>query len=113
MGYLASIFEIVMVLCFGASWPFNIIRSYKARTAKGTSLQFTLLIGIGYIGGILSKVFAAINHGAGYWDALKILAFVFYFVNLAMIVTGIAIYFRNKKLDAAREQAQETVETQE
>ena len=103
METLATVFEIVMVLSFGASWPFNIARAYKARTAKGTSIYFTLLIGIGYVGGILSKVFAAIHHGAGYWEALKILAFVFYFVNLTMIVTAIVIYCRNKKLDKARE----------
>ena len=54
MGTFATIFEIVMVLCFGASWPFNIVRAYKARTTKGTSLQFTILIGIGYVGGILN-----------------------------------------------------------
>lgn len=102
METLATIFEIVMVLCFGASWPFNIIRAYKARTAKGTSLQFTLLIGTGYVGGILSKIFAAIHTGAGYWNALKILAFVFYFINLFMILTALVIYFRNKKLDAAK-----------
>ena len=99
METLATVFEIVMVLCFGASWPFNIVRAYKARTAKGTSLQFTLLIGLGYVGGILSKIFASIHAGAGYWNALKILAFVFYFINLSMIITAILIYFRNKKLD--------------
>ena len=58
METFATIFEIVMVLCFGASWPFNIIRAYKARTAKGTSLQFTILIGIGYVGGILRRYFS-------------------------------------------------------
>lgn len=52
---LAVVFEILMVVCFGFSWPFNIIKSYRARTAKGTSLYFTLLIAIGYVGGILSK----------------------------------------------------------
>ncbi len=102
-GTLATIFEIVMVLCFGASWPFNIIRAYKARTAKGTSLQFTLLIGIGYIGGILCKIFSACEKGASYWTWLTVLAFVFYFINLSMIITALVIYFRNKKLDKARE----------
>ncbi len=105
MGTLATVFEIVMVLCFGASWPFNIVRAYRARTTKGTSLQFTMLIGIGYVGGILSKIFAWIGQsqqGLPYWDGLKILAFVFYIINLCMILTVIAIYFRNKKLDAAR-----------
>lgn len=61
METFATVFEIVMVLCFGASWPFNIVRAYKARTTKGTSLQFTILIGIGYVGGILSKIFAWAN----------------------------------------------------
>jgi len=102
METLATVFEILMVLGFGASWPFNIIRAYKARTAKGTSVYFTLLIGIGYVCGILSKVFAAIHHGAGYWTGLRILAFVFYFINLTMIITAMAIYFRNKKLDAQK-----------
>ncbi|HIR22759.1 MAG TPA: hypothetical protein IAB32_03120 [Candidatus Scatosoma pullicola] len=102
MGTFATIFEIVMVLCFGASWPFNIVRAYKARTTKGTSLQFTILIGIGYIGGILSKIFASADQGAGYWKPLTVLAFVFYIINLCMILTALAIYFRNKKLDAAR-----------
>ena len=98
METFATIFEIVMVLCFGASWPFNIIRAYKARTAKGTSLQFTILIGIGYV-------------GAGYRKPLTILAFIFYFINLAMIITAIIIYFRNRKLDAAKAAAK-TQETE-
>lgn len=46
-----------MVICFGASWPFNIVRAYKARTAKGTSFLFMSLIGMGYVGGILCKIF--------------------------------------------------------
>ena len=105
METLATVFEIVMVLCFGASWTFNIIRAYKARTTKGTSLQFTVLIGIGYVGGILSKIFAWIDktkQGLSYWDGLKVLAFVFYIINLCMILTAVGIYFRNKKLDAKR-----------
>lgn len=107
METFATIFEIVMVLCFGASWPFNIMRAYKARTAKGTSLQFTLLIGIGYVAGILSKIFSAVHIGSGYWTGLHILAFVFYFINLTMIITALVIYFRNKKLDAKRAAEQE------
>ncbi len=95
----AVIFEILMVVCFGFSWPFNIIRAYKARTAKGTSLYFTLLIAVGYIGGILSKIFFSAARGPEYWTALTILAFVFYIINLVMVSTGIAIYFRNKRLD--------------
>ena len=32
--------EVVMIVSFGASWPLNVIKSYKARTTKGKSLAF-------------------------------------------------------------------------
>ncbi len=99
METFSVIFEIAMVIMFGLSWPFNIARAYKARTAKGTSLAFTLLILFGYICGIMSKIFAWINGGSAYWTGLKILAFVFYCINLSMLIAAVAIYFRNKRLD--------------
>lgn len=97
METLATICEIIMVICFGASWPFNVIRAYKARTTKGTSLPFMSLIGIGYIGGILNKLFT--HFFVEPLDWLKWVAFAFYIVNITLVSTGIAIYFRNKKLD--------------
>ena len=99
MEYVSTICEIIMVALFGASWPFNIIRAYKARTTKGTSIWFTLLILVGYVMGIVSKITAAVAHGAGYWNFLKIFAFVFYCINLCMLTIALLIYFRNKKLD--------------
>lgn len=102
METLATICEIVMVLCFGASWPFNVIRAYKARTTKGTSLPFMSLIGIGYVGGILCKIFTMCNNVANGKAPLTWLgwvAFAFYLINITLVSTGIAIYFRNKKLD--------------
>lgn len=99
---LATVCEIIMVICFGASWPFNIIRAYKARTAKGTSLLFMSLIGIGYIGAILCKIFTWIDKGS--LSALAYVAFAFYIINIAMVTAGIIIYFRNKHLDALAEQ---------
>ncbi len=100
METLATICEIVMVICFGASWPFNIIKAYKARTTKGTSLLFMSLIGLGYVGGILGKIFTLAAKGGLTW--LQWVAFAFYIINLCMIITGLTIYFRNKRLDAQR-----------
>ncbi len=37
---MSEISEIVMIVSFGASWPTNVIKSYKARSAKGKSLLF-------------------------------------------------------------------------
>jgi len=94
---VAEILEIVMLLCFGASWPLNVIKSYKARTAKGKSLAFLLLIILGYIAGIVSKFFneAYMNSFDTKWYVL-----FFYFLNMFMVSLDVAMYFRNKRLDS-------------
>jgi len=40
---MAELLEIIMIVSFGASWPLNVIKSYKARTTKGKSIAFLLL----------------------------------------------------------------------
>ena len=37
-------FEIGMILAFGISWPINLIKAWRARTTRGTSLLFLFLI---------------------------------------------------------------------
>lgn len=37
---ITELCEILMLVSFGFSWPFNAIKSYKARTTKGKSLPF-------------------------------------------------------------------------
>ena len=53
---MSSIFETIMLVCFGLSWPINVMKAYKAKTAKGTSLPFILLIIFGYLAGITAKL---------------------------------------------------------
>lgn len=89
---MGSILETVMLICFGFSWPLNVIKAYKAKTAKGTSLPFILLIITGYIAGIAAKVITGqINY-----------VLIAYIVNLAIVSLNIAIYFRNVSLDKNR-----------
>ncbi len=90
---LSSIFETLMLVCFGCSWPLNVIKAYNARTAKGTSLMFILLIITGYRGGIAAKI---INHKFNYVLGV-------YFLNLAIVLVNLAVYFRNVRLDRAKE----------
>ena len=87
---MSEIFEIIMVLCFGASWPMNVIKSYKARTTKGKSLWFLILIFIGYIFGISAKLTA---------DSYKWYVLFFYVVNIAMVGADILLYIRNYRID--------------
>lgn len=93
---MAELFEITMIVCFGASWPLNVIKSYKARTARGKSLAFLCLVFVGYIAGITSK-FVNEAYMASFSEKWYVL--FFYFLNLSMVTADIIIYFRNKKLD--------------
>ena len=92
---MSEILEIIMLLCFGASWPLNVIKSWKARTTKGKSLGFLILIITGYIAGIISKL-----TNAAYMQEIKQKWYVlcFYVLNLLMVSLDVAMYFRNKKL---------------
>ena len=93
----AELLEITMVVSFGCSWPFNVIRSYKARTTKGKSLTFLLLVLFGYVAGILSKF---INPNFDF--ATKWYVVFFYILNFIMVGIDTLLYFRNKLLDKKR-----------
>ena len=54
-----SPFEITMLVCFGASWPFSILRVWRTRSATGKSIVFLTLVLVGYIAGITHKILYA------------------------------------------------------
>lgn len=85
-----------MVVSFGASWPLNVMKSYKARTAKGKSLSFLCLIFFGYIAGIASKL---MNQAYMAAFSEKWYVLFFYVLNLVMVGIDLMLYFRNKALD--------------
>ena len=93
---MSEILEIIMIVSFGASWPMNVIKSYKARSAKGKSLAFLLLIFFGYIAGIASK-FLNEAYMASFNEKWYVL--FFYFLNLTMVGIDLILYFRNRQLD--------------
>ena len=97
---MPEIFEIIMILSFGASWPLNVLKSYKARTAKGKSLAFLCLIFFGYIAGIISKL---INESYMASFSQKWYVLFFYVLNLLMVGVDLILYFRNKRLDKKAE----------
>lgn len=93
---MAELLEIGMIVCFGISWPINMVKAMKSRTAKGSSLSFYILIGLGYVSGIFSK-FLNENYMAQFSEKWYVL--IFYFINLFFVSMNIYYYFRNKKLD--------------
>ena len=91
-----SIFEAAMLVCFGISWPVSIVRSIRARSAKGKSLLFLILISLAYISGILHKSLVRLD-----------IVIVLYILNLVMVFIDIALYIRNTKIDNEKENTYE------
>ena len=96
---MAEFLEIIMIVSFGASWPLNVIKSYRARTAKGKSLGFLLLILFGYVAGITSKL---VNEAYMASVSQKWYVLFFYIINFIMVFADLLIYIRNRRLDKER-----------
>ncbi|MGM9635833.1 MAG: hypothetical protein ACI3YE_06735 [Candidatus Avispirillum sp.] len=86
---MGSVLETVMLVCFGMSWPLNVIKAWRSKTAKGTSLPFILLIITGYVAGIGAKMYI---HQINY-------VLIAYGLNLIIVLLDLAVYFRNSSLD--------------
>jgi len=82
-----SIFEMLMLLCFGAAWPFSIYKSYKSKSVAGKSPCFLVILILGYIFGILNKILFN-------YDAVVYL----YLLNLIMVTIDFILYLKNVKL---------------
>ena len=92
---MAQIFETMMLICFGLSWPFNIAKSVRARTAKGKSLIFEICIAVGYLFGLAGKFIAG--------NVTYVVAV--YVLDLLMVSTDIVLTCRNRRLDRLAEAA--------
>ena len=87
-----SIFEIIMLFCFGFSWPFSIYKSWKTKQVGSKSLMFLVLIIIGYIAGIIHKLIYSRDYVT-----------ILYAVNATMVFIDMLLYFRNKRLAALKQ----------
>lgn len=83
-----SIFEVIMLICFGSAWPASIYKSFTSRTARGKSLAFLIIVFIGYGAGILHKVFYNLD-----WVVLL------YALNGLMVLADITLTQRNRVID--------------
>ena len=89
---MTNFLEAAMLICFGLSWPLSLMKNIKAKSAENMSLQFILLIIVGYIAGITAKI---ASHNINY-------VLIVYFINLIIVSANIVVYFINKKHDATR-----------
>lgn len=83
-----NIFEVIMLICFGAAWPLSILKSYRSRQTGGKSLIFLYVVLIGYLSGIVHKLVNDLD-----W------VICLYVLNALMVRIDIALYKRNRKLE--------------
>lgn len=84
MRQIGQVFEILMMVAFGLSWPNNIATTLKNKSTKGKSLPFLLLIDSGYLCGIIGKILSS---------NLVWYVMFFYVLNFIMVSTDICLYF--------------------
>ncbi len=83
---MTQIFEFVMLICFGMSWPISVYKSITSKSTQGKSLVFILAIIVGYVCGIIGKILSGqINYVLG-----------LYIFNLIVVSIDLVLYFINK-----------------
>lgn len=93
-----SIFEAIMLICFGISWPFSIAKAIRTKVVSGKSAMFMAILCVGYSSGIIHKLVYSFD-----W------IIVLYISNLIMVAFDLYLYFRyfcpeeNKRFISNRE----------
>ena len=88
-----SIYEVIMLTCFGISWPFAIVKTIRAKNPAGKSVAFLWLIIIGYLAGMASKI------ASGNIDWVIGL----YALNTLMVATDLGLVYFYRARNAAAE----------
>lgn len=83
---MIGIFEALMLICFGISWPIAAYKTYRMKRVEGKSLTFSFLILLGYIFGIIHKIFFNCD-----W------VLCIYVLNTIFVLLDIGLHLRYKK----------------
>lgn len=81
-----SIFEAIMLICFGMAWPISIYKSWKSQSNAGKSVAFLYVVLIGYASGITHKLLYSRD-----W------VIALYTINCLMVLIDTLLYYRNTR----------------
>ena len=87
-----SAFEIIMLVCFGVSWPISIAKSIRTKTVAGKSPLFMIVVIAGYMAGIIHKILYS-----------RDLVIALYAMNLVFVAIDMGVYFYYSKNQGVRE----------
>lgn len=75
-----SMFEAMMLLCFGVSWPVSIAKALRTKVVAGKSPLFMAIVCFGYLSGIVHKALYSFD-----WIiALYVMNFIFVAFDLSL-----------------------------
>jgi hypothetical protein len=80
-----NILEAIMLICFGAAWPFSLYKSYKSKSTAGKSVIFLYVVFCGYVAGWFHKYFYDLDF-----------VIYLYTLNAFMVLLDIVLYYRNR-----------------
>ncbi len=90
---MPQICKMIMLMCFGISWPISVYKSINSKSTKGKSVIFIMAIIFGCCAGIIDKV---LNNQINY-------TLVFYCLNFCIVSLDLALYFFNKSREKKAE----------
>ena len=78
-----SIYEFGMLACFGICWPVSVYTSVKTKRTEGKSLLFMVIVFVGYISGVIHKVYYNFDF-----------VIILYISNLLLVLVDIVLYLK-------------------
>ena len=90
---IAEMLEFAMLFAFGFSWPFAIVRTYRAKRVDGKSPMFSAIVIFGYVCGIAAHLV----------EGTKMWLVPVYLVDILLVSTDLALYFRYRRNCECRE----------
>ncbi len=78
-----SIFEAIMLICFGLSWPVSIAKSLRTKIVLGKSPLFMGILCVGYVSGVTHKIVYSFD-----WIIWL------YVLNLLMVAFDLFLYYK-------------------
>lgn len=98
MRQIGQVFEILMMVAFGLSWPNNIATTLKNKSTKGKSLPFLLLIDSGYLCGIIGNILSSnLVWYVMFFSVRKNLLLIYYSHDICCRAEQNALFYKSAK----------------
>jgi len=94
---LPQMLEAGMLVCFGVSWPIDILKTLRTRVTAGKSVGFMSMVFLGYCLGLTAKCILAAQPGRSLEPVTAM-----YALNAVLVAVDIALYVKFSRAEVAR-----------